>query len=368
MAKTSTSFTIMDYTDSISLITGIDSNLPLTQLYNPNAADGTNKLSPSWASTSLTLTPKVMKAGTATSLVSSMTGVKWYKRTLSDDDWVEVTTDTTEGYEINSTTKVLKISKDKLSDNAWQIDFRFTGTYKDAPTKLDFPVDSVITFSRVANGTSFVVARATPYGGNYFVNGEPETLTIKAELIRGTTTDDSLLSYSWEKSTNGTTWNAVTLSTSDTPSVNSDGNILTIKAKDVDSFCMFHCVITDNDSASPTSGEDFTTEGIAIYDYSDPYQAEIISTAGDKFKKTSSETVSNTILICRVYRSGEEVDAKGENLTYTWTKTDKDGNAATFTPEPVAVADEGIVITKKKAIKVYSTDVTEKATFFCEVS
>ncbi len=34
MAKTSASFTLMDYTDGISLITGIDSNLPLTSLYD----------------------------------------------------------------------------------------------------------------------------------------------------------------------------------------------------------------------------------------------------------------------------------------------------------------------------------------------
>lgn len=371
MAKTSTSFTIMDYTDSISLITGINSNLPLTQLYNPNAADGANKLSPSWASKSLTLTPKVMKAGSATSLVSSLTNTKWYKRSVSDNEWKDVTElDASEGYEINSDTKVLKVTKDKLSDSVGLIDFRFTGTYRDSIIKLDFPIDVMITFSRVSNGTSLVVARALAYGGRQFVNGEPSTLSITAELVRGTTTDSSLLSYSWEKSTNGTTWTPITLSTSDTPSVNSDGNVLTIKAKDVDSFCMIRCKITDLDptTASSEDGDDYYTEGVDFYDFSDPYQAQIISTAGDVFKKSSDTTVTNTILICRVYRAGKEIDAKGEDLTYTWTKTDKDGNAATFTPEPVAVADEGIVATKKKAIKVYSSDVTEKATFFCEVN
>ena len=71
MAKTSASFTLMDYTDGISLITGIDSNLPLTSQY-----DTTNqRLNPSWAgSTSLQLTPNVIKAGSSTNLVSSMTG------------------------------------------------------------------------------------------------------------------------------------------------------------------------------------------------------------------------------------------------------------------------------------------------------
>ena len=45
MAKTSASFTLMDYTDGISLITGIDSNLPLTSLYDTS----NQTLNPSWA-------------------------------------------------------------------------------------------------------------------------------------------------------------------------------------------------------------------------------------------------------------------------------------------------------------------------------
>ena len=44
MAKTSASFTLMDYTDGISLITGIDSNLPLTSLYDTS----NQTLNPSW--------------------------------------------------------------------------------------------------------------------------------------------------------------------------------------------------------------------------------------------------------------------------------------------------------------------------------
>ena len=49
MAKTSASFTIMDYTDGVSLITGIDSNLPLVQLYDQEK----KMLNTSWATTAL---------------------------------------------------------------------------------------------------------------------------------------------------------------------------------------------------------------------------------------------------------------------------------------------------------------------------
>ena len=69
MAKTSASFTLIDYTDGISLITGIGSNLPLTSLYDTS----NQSLIPSWAGeTSLILTPNVMKAGSATSLLATM--------------------------------------------------------------------------------------------------------------------------------------------------------------------------------------------------------------------------------------------------------------------------------------------------------
>ncbi len=357
MAKTSASFTLMDYTDGVSLITGIDSNLPLTQLYNPNAADGTNKLTPSWAgTTSLILTPKVMKAGSSTSLLESMTGKAW-KRRIVGGDWVTVVSGSN-NETMNSTTGALTVSEDKLTDNVWQIDYKFEGTYTDPILNLAFPVEIKVTLSRVANGTSFVVARAYAPSGNQFKNNKPDELTVKAELIRGTTTDTTNLEYTWEKSTNGTTWDAVAGST----------NTLTIDADDVTSFAMFHCKIKDTDPNSDTSGETFTTEGVAFYDVTDPYQAVIESTAGSVFKKSSESTVTKTILICRVYQNGEECDTTGSKLTYTWTRTDKDGNADTsFNPTGIAITSEGIVATNSKAIEVSSNTVNIKATFFCEV-
>lgn len=247
MAKTSASFTLMDYTDGVSLITGIDSNLPLTCLYDRES----HKLNPSWAgTTSLQLTPKVIKAGTSTSLVSSMTNKKWYRRLAGATSWTEVVS-SSNGETINSTTGVLVVNQDKLTGDTWQIDYKFTGTYYDEVLKLTFPVEIVITFSKVANGTSFVVARAYTVDGDTFKNKTtPSSLTIKAELIRGADPDTTDLTYKWEKSTNGSTWetlSAVTDTLSVTPSM-------------VDSFAMFRCTITDTDSSSETNGQSFTTE------------------------------------------------------------------------------------------------------------
>lgn len=348
MAKTSASFTLMDYTDGISLITGIDSNLPLTSLYDTS----TQKLNPSWAGdTSLQLTPKVLKAGSSTSLVETMTGKKWQRR-IAGGEWIDVSSDA--GESMNSTTGVLSVSKDKLVGDVNQVEYRFSGSYLDPIVSLTFPVEITITFSRVANGTSFVVARAYAVGGSQFKNNLPASLAIKAELIRGTTNDTTDLTYTWEKSTNGTTWASVSGQTSAT---------LSVTPAMVDSFAMFRCTIKDTDATSDTYNQTFTTEGISILDVSDPYQAVIQSTAGNYFK---NETGS-TILICKVYQNGAEVDATGTTLTYTWTKTDKDGNAvADFSP--TATTHGSIVATKKKAISVSHDDVDVKATYFCEVN
>lgn len=348
MSKTSAAFTIMDYTDGISLITGIDSNLPLTSLYDT----ANQQIHPSWdGDKSLILTPTVIKAGTSTSLLSSMTNKKW-KRRVAGGDWVNVTS-AQNGESINSTTGALTVSENKLIGDVWQIDYKFSASYYDSLLKLTFPVEINITLSRVANGTSFVVARAYSLDGSQFKNGTPASLKIKSELIRGTTTDTTNLTYAWSKSTNGSTWAAVSGTT----------NTLSVTPAMVDSFAMFRCQIKDTDSASDTYNQTFTTEGISILDVSDPYQSVIESTAGNFFKNNTG----STILICKVYQNGVEIDTKGTSLTYTWSKNDKDGNNdSTFSP--TAVVSGSIVATKKKAISVSHDEVDIKSTFFCEVS
>ena len=348
MAKTSASFTLMDYTDGISLITGIDSNLPLTSLYDTS----NQSLNPSWAGeTSLQLTPVVRKAGGG-DVVSSMTSKAWKRRLAGEATWTTVTSGSN-AETINATTGVLTVAQDKLTGDVWQIDYKFTGTYTDAVLGLDFPIEIVITLSRVANGTSFVVARAYTTGGSQFKNGAPSSLSMKAELIRGTTQDTTNLSYQWKKSTDGTTWANVSGGTTST---------LAVTPIMVDSFAMFKCSILDTDATSDTYNKSYDTEAVSILDVTDPYQAVIESTAGTFFKNGTGSTV----LICRVYQNGTEIDSTGTDLTYTWTKTDKDGVAVAFTP--TAVAYGSIVTTKKKAISISHDDVTVKATYFCSVN
>lgn len=337
MAKTSAFITLMDYTDGISIISSIDSNLPLTSLYDTS----TQQLNPSWAGNiSLILTPIVTKAGSSESLVENMTNVVWYRR-LAGADWVQITSG--QNNETIGTNKALTVKKDWLLGDVWQIDFKFTGTYTDPVLNLPMDVEVVRTFSRVANGTSFVVARAYPTGGSQFKNNAPASLSIVAELIRGTEKDSTNLSYQWAKTTNGTSWSNMSGKTSST---------LSIGPSDVEGFAAFKCTIKDNDSASDTYNQSFTTEAVSITDVSDPYQCVIFSSAGTYFKNNTGSTQ----LTCKVYQNGQEVDAGGTSFSYAWTQTDKDGNAVS------GFAKTG------KTITVSHDNIDVKGSFFCEVS
>jgi hypothetical protein len=309
MAKGSASYTIMDYTDGVTLLGNIEANHVRTVLYDTT----TQTYNPSWATTALTLTPKLTKAGSAVDLISSLVAGVW-KRRLAGGVWTDVVSGSN-GETIAPTTKILTVNQNKMTGNVWQVEYKFVAVYLDPILNVSLDYEMVISFSRVANGTSFVVARAFAPGGDQFKNGNPSSLSIKAELIRGTTADTTSLTYAWEKSINGTTWTSVAGST----------NTLSVAPSMVDSFAMFRCKITDTDASSDTYNTVFVTEGVSILDVSDPYQGVIESSAGRFFKNGTG----STLLTCRVFQDGTEIDIAGTLLTYTWTMTDKDGVAVT---------------------------------------
>jgi len=341
MAKASSSYTIMDYTDGVTLLGNIDANHTRTVLYDTS----TQKYNPSWATTALTLTPRLHKAGSPTDLIASLTSSKW-QRKVPGGNWTDVTSGQN-GETIASSTKILTVNQNKMVGDIWAIEYKFVAVYHDPVLGIDLDYEMVISFSRVANGTSFVVARAFTPGGDQFKNGNPSTLKIKAELIRGTTEDTTSLTYTWQKSTNGTTWSTVTGSTSE----------LTVTPAMVDSFAMFRCRIKDTDAASDTYNETFTTEGVTILDVSDPYQVVIESSAGQFFKNNTGSTTLKAL----VYQDGAEIDTAGTGLTYTWTMTDQDG-------EPVTTAGATTFPKTGKTLTVTHDMIEVKGTFFCSIS
>ena len=367
-------FTIMDYTDGISLITGIGTNLPLTQQYD----DANNELSPSWADTSLQLTPSAIKAGTATNLFTggNVTNISWQRRYAGENNWTTLTNISPETW--NTTTGILTVSQDRLISGHEQMEYKITGNYLDPILQLTFPLEMAITLSRVKNGTSYVLARIQSPSGAQFIDNTPATLLLVPELIRGARTDRSNDTYVWEKSTNGVNWSVITSTPNmyviDSGSVvPADKGKLTLYPDGVTGgFSLFRVKITEGDSSADDYGVEYTSDSIAIHDYTDPLYATIESTAGNFFKNG----IGSTYLICRVYQNTNvgqgEVDPTGTEFTYTWTKTDKNGNvdstfvASTHWATPPAYPS--ISNTRGKCILVQDTDVDVKGNFFCSVS
>ena len=112
------------------------------------------------------------------------------------------------------------------------------------------------------------------------------------------------------------------------------------------------------DKAGGTDGQ--KAIGIAtILDFSDPIVVVVESTAGSTFKNSSGSTT----LKARLYRKGEELDADGTSKTYTykWSRRDKNGTLdANF-------GGTGNQYKTGKSITVSASNVSDKATFFCEV-
>lgn len=377
MANTSSAqFTIIDYNDGISLITGIGSNLPLTQQFD----DATGTLTPSWDSssggTALQLSPRAVKTTAAGSTnvftLDSTSNIQWYRRYNGENNWTTLTNtgDETWNNTTGSTKGVLQVSRNKLLGHD-QVDYRVTASYYDNNLQLSFPLDISITLSRVKNGTSYILATIESPSGTQFINHSPATLLFIPQIIRGAVVDRSNDTYVWSKSTDGINWTTIT-STQNVYTIVDSGEHkgeLTLYPDGVTGgFTMFRVAITEGDSSQEGWGQTFTSDAVSVHDFDDPWVSEIESTGGNFFKNS----VGSTYLICHVYHGAQgEIDPTGSLYYYTWTKTNSDGSPdATFNahPENYWAAHGSVLATRGKCIQITDAQVDVKATFFCSVT
>ena len=195
-----------------------------------------------------------------------------------------------------------------------------------------------IAWSKVntgAAGVSAVVFSLYAPNGTVFVNGQG-SLTIQTAAYVGTTAIASGASYVWKKYASGS-WQTVSGQT---------GPSLTVAGSTVDGVASFQCAMT--------YGGKTYTDTISLTDKTDNYQASIESSGGDVFKNA----VGTSVLVCRLFQNGQEVDAEGTEHTYTWYRRDKDGGAM----------DGGSAFATGKSVSIDGDDVEVKTTFICEVS
>lgn len=358
MSKAQGQFTIIDYNDALTLTGYIGSNHPKTQMYNPD----NNSYTPSWSSQNLVLTPSLYVIGTTEDKITSpeVVSVSWYR----DRSETPITSDNTQMLS-GAKNHILTIKQNIMAGRPG-MDFRCVITYKDPSTGLSITYPLSISFSRVINGGGIVDLLVTTPSGNVFKNTEVASLTAKAELWRGSTIDNTNVSYVWgimDSSVTATTsagydaslglgWRKLT----DTAGkyTGCATGTLTVFAAAVDSYAVFKCVAKDTDSASNTYNKTFTDVATFI-DNSDPIQVVITSTGGDVFKNGQGSTTLTAVC----YQAGAEIDSAGQG-TYTWTKYNKDG--AIDTAWGTNGSKTG------KTLAVGTADVDTKATFMVVVS
>ncbi len=357
MSKAQGQFTIIDYNDALTLTGYIGSNLAKTQMYNPD--NGT--YTPSWSSTNLVLTPSLYVIGTTTDQITStnVTSVKWYQGTST-------TAITTGGnYALSGSKNHILTVKGNIMAGLPGVDFRCEIVYHDDSTNLSLTHTLTISFSRVVNGGGIVDLLVTTPSGNVFKNSDVATLTTKAELWRGSTTDTTNVTYKWAIMDSSVTSSSSTgydadfgvgwkkLSDTTGKYTGTATATITIYAAAVDSYAVFKCCAKDTDSTSATYNSKFYDVATFI-DNADPIQVVITSTGGDVFKNGQGSTTLTAV----VYQAGSEIDSTGDG-TYTWTKYNKDG--AIDTTWGTSGKKTG------KTLSVSNTDVTTKATFMVEV-
>lgn len=357
MSKAQGQFTIIDYNDALTLTGYIGSNLAKTQMYNPD--NGT--YTPSWSSTNLVLTPSLYVIGTTTDQITStnVTSVKWYQGTST-------TAITTGGnYALSGSKNHILTVKGNIMAGLPGVDFRCEIVYHDDSTNLSLTHTLTISFSRVVNGGGIVDLLVTTPSGNVFKNSDVATLTTKAELWRGSTTDTTNVTYKWAIIDSSVTSSSSTgydadfgvgwkkLSDTTGKYTGTATATITIYAAAVDSYAVFKCCAKDTDSTSATYNSKFYDVATFI-DNADPIQIVITSTGGDVFKNGQGSTTLTAV----VYQAGSEIDSTGDG-TYTWTKYNKDG--AIDTTWGTSGKKTG------KTLSVSNMDVTTKATFMVEV-
>lgn len=358
MSRAQGQFTIIDYNDALTLTGYIGSNHAKSQMFNPD----NNTYTPNWASNNLVLTPSLYVIGTTTDQITSaaVTSVKWYQGSSN----TAITS--TGNYALSGAKSHILTVKANVMAGLPGIDYRCVVTYRDASTGLSITHPLTISFSRVVNGGGIVDLLVTTPLGNVFKNTEVSTLTAKAELWRGSTTDTTNVTYKWAiqdptvTSTSsagydsgfGLGWKKLSDTTGKYTGTTT--STLTVYAAAVDSYAVFRCIATDSDSASNTYNSTFTDVATFI-DNSDPIQIVVTSTGGDVFKNGQGSTTLSAV----VYQAGNEIDAAG-NGNYQWTKYNKDGEIDT------SWGTNGVKT--GKTLSVSTSDVTTKATFMVVVT
>ena len=137
--------TIVDLTDSRQLVAYIATTNRRQVIYDPT----TDKYSPDYASSPITLEPELYIAGGGTNIINNTKSVKWTVQTNSTGRFEPITADAT--YQIG-TNKQLVISSNVLKDRISML-YRVEIIYTDPQTERDIIIQADMELVRLENGS-----------------------------------------------------------------------------------------------------------------------------------------------------------------------------------------------------------------------
>ena len=363
--------TITDLSDAPVLSAFITASQTTTQVFDQTAST----YNPSYASTPQKLTLNLTKAGQTSSILGQVGKVSWYEYNGSTKTAITSTTNADNQY-LSGTHNEVLTTKVNVPASAGAKRYEAVGTWTDPVTGLKVDFRANIDLLVVQLGKQALILNVYTGKGNTFYNNQPESLTVNADLYKGNALSGGNKQFKFfyaDSSVSATNSNGYdadggigwhlcnSTTTGQTPNVEPTANttaqgVLTVAADKVTNSQTFKVVCIDK--VGGTNGQKAT--GVAtILDFSDPVVVVIESTAGETFKNSSGSTT----LKARLYRKGEELDADGTSRTYTykWSRRDKNGTLdANF-------GGAGNQYKVGKTISVSASNVSDKATFFCEV-
>ena len=191
--------------------------------------------------------------------------------------------------------------------------------------------DEYTLYSLYDGVNSVLLVLDTP-NGSVFKNDLEYNLSVKATLYSGNTDISEQTSFTFETSSNGSTW------TPKTPE--SDGVTVIINKDEVFGMIRVRCTCT-------YQGEIYQ-QSVSLSDLSDPNQVILSSPGGVIFKNN----IGQTTLTATVLRSGTV--RPSSDFSYIWKKIDKDG-AETTLPN------------QTNSVTVYASDIDERCTYTVSV-
>ncbi len=351
--------TIIDNNDAKPITAYITASGSTQQVYSKD--ESTVVYTPNWVSTPLVLTAKCY-VGSVSDIASQLVNKKW-STDLSTSLGSAVT---------------LTLNTNFLTPASPNRVYYFEGDYVDPATGLSTHVISSITLTQVQTGTNAVYVLTRGKNAIEEATGSTKNaVAICADLIRVSGIDTTGVTYAWFEANSNTQitqglsgyagkYGMKSTAAGANPTASNaelgigvplnagavnTNNTLVIGEAAVQDMAVFRVEVTDADAVTRLAY--FT-----IYDISDPYETQIISSTGDKLPNGTGSTV----LTPTVFNGSTKV-ASLTNWYFYWYFYNKDGNRSAFidTTKTALVAVNGI--TGGRNITAHTTGATATITF-----